>query len=389
MTASDWASDISEAQQAGIDGFVMDIAPEDTNTDSVLQTAFSAAETAGFKLLLSFDYESDGIWDASDVIDLINQYSDSSAYFQYNGAPLVTTFEGTNNIDDWTSIKTSTGCYFIPDWSSLGANGVASYFDIADGAMNWGAWPDGAANMDISGDMDYMNVLGDRPYMMAVSPWFYTNVPDYDKNWVWRGDDLWHDRWQEAITLQPAIVEILTWNDYGESHYIGPIYESGIPEGADYVEGFPHDGWRALLPQYIAAYKSNNATTNATSEQISYWYKLAPSTSGTVDGTTGNDPAEGQTEVSPLAVSQDMIFATIYVSQASDFSIQVGDNTATSLTASTAGLNHFSVDMNGQTGNITFTISRNGQTIVTTTGPELVASPANGIVNFNAYVGSS
>ncbi|KAL1957040.1 hypothetical protein VTO42DRAFT_6417 [Malbranchea cinnamomea] len=28
------------------------------------------------------------------------------------------------------------------------------------------------------------------------------------------------------------MVMILTWNDFGESHYIGPIHDDGIPEGA-------------------------------------------------------------------------------------------------------------------------------------------------------------
>lgn len=58
---------------------------------------------------------------------------------------------------------------------------------------------------------------------MPVSPWFYANLPGYDKNWLWSSDDLWFDRWQEVWSFQPEWVEILTWNDFGESHYIGPL----------------------------------------------------------------------------------------------------------------------------------------------------------------------
>lgn len=36
-------------------------------------------------------------------------------------------------------------------------------------------------------------------YMMGVSPWFFTNLPGYDKNWLWRGDSLWYDRWQQYV----------------------------------------------------------------------------------------------------------------------------------------------------------------------------------------------
>jgi hypothetical protein len=42
------------------------------------------------------------------------------------------------------------------------------------------------------------------PYMMPVSPWFYTNLPGFGgKNWLWRGDDLWYDRWSQIIYNQP------------------------------------------------------------------------------------------------------------------------------------------------------------------------------------------
>jgi hypothetical protein len=59
--------------------------------------------------------------------------------------------------------------------------------------------------------------------MAPVSPWFYTNLPGYDKNWLWRGDSLWVDRWNQLIAgeFQPEFVQIISWNDYGESHYIG------------------------------------------------------------------------------------------------------------------------------------------------------------------------
>lgn len=76
----------------------------------------------------------------------------------------------------------------------------------ADGLLNWGAWPKGPNSISTAGDNDYMMKLGDKPYMMAVSPWFYTNLPTYSKNWLWRGDSLWHDRWNQVFELQPAMV---------------------------------------------------------------------------------------------------------------------------------------------------------------------------------------
>jgi len=69
--------------------------------------------------------------------------------------------------------------------------------------------------MTTVGDESYVAALGGKPYMMPVSPWFFTNLPGYGKNWVWRGDDLWYDRWQQVLEISPEFVEIITWNDYG------------------------------------------------------------------------------------------------------------------------------------------------------------------------------
>ena len=44
--------------------------------------------------------------------------------------------------------------------------------------------------------------------MMPVSPWFYTKLPQYNKNWTWRGDDMWHNRWQQVLKVQPQFVEV-------------------------------------------------------------------------------------------------------------------------------------------------------------------------------------
>ena len=46
----------------------------------------------------------------------------------------------------------------------------------------------------------------------------------------------------DELLLIVAQVEIVSWNDYGESHYIGPI-EGALPLNAgDWVNGFPHTG---------------------------------------------------------------------------------------------------------------------------------------------------
>lgn len=90
---------------------------------------------------------------------------------------------------DWVEIKAAVDCFFMPDWSSLGAKDALA-LKTADGLFNWAAWPWGNTDMDTYVDASYLDYLerdDGKPYMMPVSPWFYTNLPGYNKNWLWRG----------------------------------------------------------------------------------------------------------------------------------------------------------------------------------------------------------
>ncbi|KAL6234137.1 glycosyl hydrolase family 71-domain-containing protein [Aspergillus navahoensis] len=118
------------------------------------------------------------------------------------------------------------------------------------------------------------------PYVMPASPWFYTNLLGYKKNWLWRGDDLCYDRWQEIWYLKPPFVEIISWNDYGESHYIRPPRDHAM-EAFDvgrapynYVTDMPHDSWRLFLPFLIDTYKYGTATIDK--EGLTVWHRPQP-----------------------------------------------------------------------------------------------------------------
>ncbi|EEH33153.2 alpha-1,3-glucanase [Paracoccidioides lutzii Pb01] len=416
MTTVDWKSDIELAKAASIDGFVLNIGPQDSYTYEVLQRAYTvAAEVGDFALFLSFDYLTGGPWSIDRVIQLINSFQYLPAQFKYNDKPVVTTFEGVNNIYDWISIKEATGCYFIPTWTSLGPSGLNRVLDIIDGGSSWDAWPNGANPKSRKADDAYRKVLGPKTYMMPVSAWFYTSLPQWGKNWLWRGDDLWFMRWQQVITLQPEIVQILTWNDYGESSYIGPIHKNGIPDGAaEYVDGKPHDGWRALLPHFIAAYKMNGRTISQYNKQekanscklvarskilcpvksqqpadiITFWYRVNPGMAGSAGGTTGNDANHGQQTLSPTEVSEDKVFVTVFAQRPSTIFVQIGEWPEIMVQLS-SGLQHFNVPYGSFRGQVKITLWRDGKMLVKTTGPEITDSCVNGKVNWNAFVGSS
>lgn len=178
------------ARKAHIDGFALNFGKLDLD-DSVqhLVTAFKAAIEADVKLFFSFDYTGNGPWEKQAVTKLLKGFSPLSSYYRYRSKPLASTFEGSGNSKDWVSIKKDTGCVFIPNWSSLGAK-AALELGTADGLFNWAAWPWGDTDTNTFGDASYKKPLKEMPYMMPVSPWFYTNLPGYEKNWLWRGKPL-------------------------------------------------------------------------------------------------------------------------------------------------------------------------------------------------------
>lgn len=153
--------------------------------------------------------------------------------------------------------------------------------------------------------------------MMPVSPWFFTNLPGYDKNWLWNGEDLWYDRWQQAASYSkggfpaPEWIEIISWNDYGESHYIGPLddrqYDLFTTGKApyNYAKNMTHDGWRMQLAWMIDMYKNGSAQSNQ--ESVVVWYRPSYSDACNTGDTTGNTASQLQIELSPDEVLSNQI----------------------------------------------------------------------------------
>ena len=236
-TQATWESDITLAHDAGIDAFAVNIGYPNNFANQV-SNAFAAAEALnnGFKLFFSFDYLGGGQpWPAtgdSSVVSYLTQYQDNSAYFNYNSASFVSTFEGPSNSADWAQggpIRSAVSpVYFVPDWTSVGPGSIGPYLAGLDGVckycievnflltklpnsstVSWDMWPVGANNETDSSDLAWQSAIGSKTYMMGVSPWFFHSATPTAGNpdWVWRGDDLWHDRWQETLSVKPEFVE--------------------------------------------------------------------------------------------------------------------------------------------------------------------------------------
>ncbi|KAB8232369.1 glycoside hydrolase family 71 protein [Aspergillus alliaceus] len=395
-TEKDFQDDIAKAKEAHIDAFALNMANADPLNDAVVSIFFMEAEKLGFQLFFSFDYAGNGPWPMGDVINLINNYGGKASYYHYEGKPLVSTFEGPENSDDWFIIKQSTGCFFVPDWSSLGAK-PAVELGTADGLFNWAAWPWGGQEMNTYVDASYTEYLDGLPYMMPASPWFYTNLPGYKKNWLWRGDNLWYDRWQEIWYLKPPFVQIISWNDYGESHYIGPLRDYAMDAfhigraPYNYVTDMPHDGWRLFLPFLIDTYKYGKATIDK--EGLTVWHRPQPASACSSGGTSGNTASQLQIEFHPIEIVQDHIFFSALLSAPATITVSIG---GVSQQASWTwqpdggvGIYHGSVPFGSSLGDVVVTLSRSGKQIAQVRGSSISTNCIKGLTNWNAWVGSA
>ncbi|KAJ7647775.1 glycoside hydrolase family 71 protein [Roridomyces roridus] len=235
-TIADWEADIEEASTHEIDGFALNVGKEDWQRDRVA-TCFEAASRSHrpFSLSLSFDMSSIPASTSTDI-DLLCEYLQSFGthprMFRYHGKVLVSTFAGESATfgrgsfeQGWKIAKETmeqiVPVHFVPAFFI----DPARYPEISsiDGVFNWnGGWPIHLTPAHPRSEIEC------RTFMAAVSPWFFT--------FIYRSDDwLLVRRWEQLIALRDRvdIVQVISWNDYGESHYICPTVRGAQPAGSE------------------------------------------------------------------------------------------------------------------------------------------------------------
>ena len=78
----------------------------------------------------------------------------------------------------------------------------------------------------------------------------------------------------------------MTWNDYGESHYIGPIRQN-LPAGSEaWVNGFDHQAWLSLVNFFATSFKTGQAPA-IEKDQIVMWSRPHPKDAQASNDATG------------------------------------------------------------------------------------------------------
>ncbi|KAK7464127.1 hypothetical protein VKT23_006291 [Stygiomarasmius scandens] len=386
-TQSDWASDIAAAQAVGIDGFALNVAVDNYEVDKIVD-AFAAAEAASnFQLFFSFDMNYQ--WAQSDMVSLVSAHASSPSMFRWNNAVLVSTFNGEDRGDPfWVSFKDSLASQgievsFAPAFIGFRDPGrsqeLVNTFTSIDGFFNWWSWPaDVADDLTTDTDLAYQSAVSSKsgPYIMSVSPWQFKELGG-DQDWVEQSDRLWKYRWEQAINgVKPDLVEIVTWNDYGESHYIADINPK-VDLGTlapNYVNGFEHGPWRIMAEYYISWFK-NGSPPAVETDTVVFWYRAHPKS---VTCSGGDRPRNSD-------FPADAIFAWSLLTSPATISLDVGSNHAEFDAGTGVGIG--SVPFPSEDSQIPFVqIIRNSVSVKSIHGSMFITNACS-YYNFNPWVG--
>ncbi len=274
---------MKQAKAAGIDAFALNIGI-DSYTNTQLNYAYQSAANIGMNVFISFDFNWFTTSQTSEIGQIIKTYGSQSAQLKVGGKIFVSSFKGDGlDLDAVASASghSRTDLFFAPNFEPTNAGS-------ADALFNWMAWPNNgdnkapgsSNNLTVSdGDRTYISALAGKPYMASVSAWFSTHFGlevSYSKNWVFPSDLLWFQRWTEILTLAPQFLEIISWNDWGESHYISSLGSPHLDDGnSKWTNDMPHDGFLQMAKPYISAFKAGSKTVDSyiKSDQLIYWYR--------------------------------------------------------------------------------------------------------------------
>ncbi|KAJ3813075.1 glycosyl hydrolase family 71-domain-containing protein [Lentinula aff. lateritia] len=381
-TRDSWATDLKQIQAKDIDAVALNVG-RDSWQRSRIEDAYIVAATVGMSVFISFDYTS---FDCSvdNTIQWVDSFKGLPAQFKVNGRPMISSYSGEClGPDGWQTIRAKTGGFLMPFIYGTDDQQFkkGSSYGFLDSWYCWGcAWPQGNYDKTTGDDHYYMDIFKNR-YATTVSSWLYTHY-NY-KNFYLRGDEwLLITRWEQLISMrdQLTFVEMVTWNDYGESNYFGPGPSSSDlqPYGTTWADGFPHNGFFDLSAYYIAAFKTGTYP-QITKDTIYFWLRPHPA------GINANkDPLpkpEGWDWTS------DTLWAAVFCSSTCNVTLQVGAYSQ-DFNNLPHGVNKISIPLKAL-GFVTVKMSKNGQQVINHTPSDFQYRDSIDHYNYNAYVGSA
>lgn len=290
----DYSPDIDAAIGAGIDAFALNYGGANVDysvQEGYLADFYCAAQGKNIKLFLSFDTTSTPSLTAQMCIDLLNQYSGNPATLFVDGKMMISSFQTSPPGWNWTTdvqAKVQAPSLMLPGTLSDAPSQV--FPTVVDGVFTW-IHPTKTPCQESDTDSAYAATFGSsgKKWMAAIAPWYFKRLGS--DNWSQAQDeDIFVSRFQHLLTLKPDFIELVTWNDWGESTYFGPadVTQSTLPLGI-YYDNLDHSGFLAIASKFIKAYKAGaqTLTVDMSEENVFMFYRLQPgATTGANDGST-------------------------------------------------------------------------------------------------------
>lgn len=390
-TPQDWIKDITLASSNGIDGFAVVIDPTN-DALGPLRLALSALEAsalslASFKFLPTFNMTGVSCSTAEDAVPIravVALTSPSLNQLRFNERPVYSTIGGEQCTfgaadlnEGWTlAVKESPATFFMPAFD-LEPTKFCN-MTVMDGAYNYNSsMTQTGGDPEFGTDQAWINGLCGKTYMSGVAPWLFAHYPQ--NNIYGHADNHYFARrWQLLVENRNMIqiVQLRSWNNFGESSYVGPI--AGNLQGSDaWVEGFDHQAWLGLNSYYASAMKTGTFPDIQTSE-LYLWGRLYPKEAKAADDTLGR-PTGYET-------ATDAFNGMVFTNESSHFTGSCGSYSFT------AGLNpgvfSFSIPFYAiEPCNVTASLTRDSdgqRTDFDTNGLRAESNPTT--YNFNALV---
>lgn len=370
-TVVQFADEIRQAWSAGVDGFALNCGgwSSEPYYRAIATRIFEAAASLPHPFKLFFS--SDGLT-PEETASMVSEFYEHPNMLRYQGRPVLSSYSGD---DSWGKAVVvalaSVGRpvvfvpFFFPKgfdkrWTDTNITRVIDENGYADGFFFFGAAGTGDDLANKSAKIADACRKAGKLYMAPVTPFYRGLGPKNYRVFETRGFEGMAREWEAAITADTQWVEIVTWNDWGESTYVASF---GPPTATELWDGqwgplLSHEAYLAASAYYIRWFKTG--VKHIESDDLFWFYRLSPKR------RRGRAQPNHPPESHPQGFGQlkDCVFLTTFLIAPATLKIASGEIRYEF--GAPTGVAHFSADF-GQ-GPQHFSIERDGATILTGAG---------------------